>query len=132
VRTSTAIADPSNPGNVITPNADGSVNVRIVGMIVTQQTGTTYTFTLADANTYVQMSNGSAIAATIPTNTSVAFPIGTIITVEQDGAGVVTMTAAGGVTFHSPSAKVATNGQYAQVVATKVATNTWVLSGNLN
>ncbi len=100
-------------------------------MIVTQQTGTAYTFTLADAGTYVQFTNGSAVAATIPANATVAFPVGSVITVEQDGAGVVTATAAGGVTLHSTGAKVATNGQYAQVYYTKVATNTWLLSGNL-
>ncbi len=130
VRVSTAVADPDIPGNVIRPNSDGSINVRYTGMIVTQQSGTAYTLQLSDAETYIQFTNGSAVAATIPTNATVAFPIGTTITLEQDGAGTVTATAAGGVTLHTPTSGAASAAQYAEVYLTKVATNTWISNRN--
>ncbi len=100
-------------------------------MSVTTQTGTSYTWAIGDANSYIQYTNGAAVTQTIPTNASVPFPIGTSIAFEQNGAGVVTTVAAGGVTLHSNGALVATNGQYAVATAVKKATNTWALFGLL-
>jgi len=60
---------------------------------VTTQTGTTYTAVLADADTYIQFNNASAITFTIPPNSSVAFPVGTVIQMEQTGAGALSIAA---------------------------------------
>lgn len=69
------------------------------------QTGTTYTFVLADAGQNVDLNNASAITATIPPHSSVAYPIGTLLYWRQWGAGAVTIAAGAGVTLDKPSAR---------------------------
>lgn len=95
------------------------------------QTGTTYTTVLADDGKLITCDNGSAIALTIPPNSSVAYGIGTQINIMQLGAGVVTITAGAGVTLRSAGSKLKTNGQYAVATCCKIATDTWVVVGNL-
>lgn len=60
---------------------------------LSNQTGTSFTFDAFDQNATVVATNGSAITATLPASTSVNYPIGTVITVVQGGAGAVTITA---------------------------------------
>ena len=95
------------------------------------QTGTTYTTVLADDGKLVTCDNGSAIALTIPPSSSVNYGIGTQINIMQLGAGVVTITAGVGVTLRSNGSKLKTNGQYAVATCCKIATDTWVVVGNL-
>lgn len=96
-----------------------------------QQSGTTYTFAIGDAGTIVESTGASAATFTIPTFASGAIPVGAIIEVFQDGAGQVTIAAAGGVTLRSDSAKVKTAAQYATIGLRQRATDEWVLSGDL-
>lgn len=94
------------------------------------QVGTTYTLVLADDGAELRMGNAAAIALTVPSHASVAFPLGTEVLITQTGAGQVTVSGAGGVTIQTPeTAKTRT--QYAQVRLVKVSTNTWSLSGDL-
>ena len=95
------------------------------------QTGTSYTTVLADDGKLITCDNGSAITLTIPPNSSVAYGIGTQINIMQLGAGQVTITAGAGVTLRSAGTKVKTNGQYSVATCVKIATDTWVLVGNL-
>lgn len=93
---------------------------------------TDYTLVLADAGKIVEANKASAIAITVPTNASVAFPVGTLINLAQVGAGAATVVAAGGVTIEvrSPLTLVM-KGQWATAQLYKRATNEWVLSGDL-
>lgn len=100
-------------------------------LTVAQSASTSYTFVLGDAQTYKQFTSASAVSAIIPANASVAFVVGTIILLEQYGAGTVTLSGAVGVTLNSNGGKVVSNGQFAVFSILKVATNTWTLSGNL-
>ena len=93
------------------------------------QTGTTYTFVLTDSAKFVTLSNGAAIALSIPTNASVAFPTGTQVNIVQLGAGQVTVGGAG-VTIRSQGTKLKLNGQYSAATCIKIGTNEWVLVGN--
>ena len=95
------------------------------------QTGTTYTFVLADAGKMVTSSNGSAQTITVPPNSSVAFDIGTQIIVQALGAGVATLAQGSGVTIQSKDSNKAIDGQYAGVTLVKRATDTWSLIGAL-
>lgn len=52
---------------------------------INPQTGTSYTLVLADQSKMVTMNNGSANTLTVPTNASVALPVGTLINVTQLG-----------------------------------------------
>jgi hypothetical protein len=98
---------------------------------INAQTGTTYTLVIGDASTLVTMSNASANTLTVPTNASVAFSVGTQIPVSQKGAGQTTIAAAGGVTINSAGGLLNIGAQYATVALVKIATDTWLLTGNL-
>lgn len=98
---------------------------------VSTQSGTSYTAGLGDANTYILFTNGSSITFTIPPNASVAFPVGTVIEMEQNGAGALSVAAGSGVTVNSRGADLTLAGQYAVAAVKKVATNTWTLTGDL-
>ena len=93
------------------------------------QTGTTYTLVLTDSAKFVTLSNASAITLTIPTNASVAFPIGTQVNIVQLGAGQVTVGGAG-VTIRSQGTKLKLNGIYSAGTLVKINTDEWVLVGN--
>jgi hypothetical protein len=99
---------------------------------INAQTGTTYTTVLADDGKLVTCDNASPIALTIPPNSSVAYGIGTQINIMQmDATGTVTITAGAGVTLRSDGAKLKTNAQYAVATCLKIASDTWVVVGNL-
>lgn len=100
-------------------------------LTINSQTGTTYTLVLTDADgVVVECNNASAITLTIPLNSSVAFPIGTVINLYQLGAGQVTVAITGGGTLRAPSgAKLRV--QYSEATLRKRDTDTWVLSGDL-
>jgi hypothetical protein len=89
-----------------------------------------YTFALQDANNVVQQTtNDILVIYTIPTNASVALPVGTSIDVIAVGDAGITLTAASGVTFFpfaNSSAGDALISGHSSTRITKVATNTWV------
>ena len=103
------------------PSFQGAVN---------EQTGTTYTLALTDANDIVEMNNGSANTVTVPANSAVAFETGTIITISQTGAGVTTVLGDTGVTINGVSAgSAALSARWDGVTLYKRATDVWVLQG---
>jgi hypothetical protein len=101
------------------------------------QTGTTYTFVLTDSNnTLVTASNASAQTYSIPTNASVAYPIGAQINIIAIGAGQVTINAvtSGTTTVLSNAATAASpklRVQYSSASCVKVATDTWYVIGDI-
>jgi len=112
--------------------ADRTVgSAELDNLTLNAQTGTTYTLVLADAHKMVTLSNASAITATIPPNSSVAFDVGDQVNLMQLGAGQVTVAAGAGVTLRSAGSLVKTSAQYAVATALKIATDEWVLIGNL-
>ena len=68
--------------------------------VITNAQVASYTLVLADKDKLVEVSNASANTLTVPLNSSVAFPVGTQITILQTGAGQTTITATGGVTIN--------------------------------
>ncbi|MHB1057233.1 MAG: hypothetical protein ACYC0F_05055 [Rhodanobacter sp.] len=91
---------------------------------INDQTGTSYALVLSDAGKDVRCTNAAAIALTVPPNSVVAYPLGTMIAFSQGGVGVVTATAGAGVTINQKSG-VATTGQYDARVLEKIGTDTW-------
>ena len=102
------------------------------------QTGTTYTFVLADAdNKLVTASNAAAQTYSIPTNATTAFPIGTQINLIQIGAGQVTVSAAtpGTTTIVSTGATAASpkcRAQYSAMTLIKRDTDSWYAIGDIS
>ncbi len=107
---------------------EGGVNIANV-----QADGTTArTLGLADINAHLLFSSSSPVTVTVPANASVAFPIGSTVDLEQNGAGQVSVTGEAGVTVNKPAGRLAaTLGQYGVVRLRKVAANTWTLFGDL-
>ena len=97
---------------------------------INAQTGTTYTLVLTDNSKLVTLGNASAITVTIPTNASVAFPIGCQIDFIQILAGKVTFGGAG-VTINSKGGNKSIAAQWVGVSLIKTATDTWSLLGEL-
>lgn len=132
-----AVLPPGDVGKVLQTNGVGanpSWETPVAAssnLTVRTQAGTTYTAVLSDADDYIQFTSGTAVAFTIPPNASVAFPVDTILTIEQNGAGAVTFAPGVGVTFQGLGAAYTTSGQYAVAQAKKVATNTWTILGDV-
>jgi hypothetical protein len=107
----------------------GTGNV-LLSELPTNAQSASYTLVLSDKAKVVEMSVGSANNLTVPTNSSVAFPIGTQIHIVQTGSGQTTVVAAGGVTINAtPGLKI--RAQWAGATLIKRAENTWVLVGDL-
>lgn len=89
---------------------------------------TDYTFIITDQ--YVRLNRPSERNATLPTNASVPFPIGSRIRVRQVGDGRITIVPASGVTINTPFSYT-TSYKGAVIELIKVATNEWDLSGDI-
>jgi len=90
-----------------------------------------YTTVLTDRDKLVEVSSATGVTVTIPTNASVAYPVGTSIDILQTGAGQVTIAGAAGVTVNStPGLKLRT--QWSSATMFKRAENTWVVFGDLS
>ena len=121
---------PASTGDVLTADA---FNGLVSFSIGSDQTAD-YTAVIADAyQVLVPMNKATAVAFKIPTNASVAFPVGTAITVLNKGAGLVTISAvtSGTTTVLSAGAVAAapTLAQYKTAVCIKTATDTWYVVG---
>ncbi len=95
------------------------------------QSGTSYTFALTDGGKMVTGSNSSPTTFTVPTNSSVGFPIGTRIDVLQIGTGKITIANSVGVTLLSQGGNKTIKEQYVACTLWKKDTDLWYLMGNL-
>lgn len=88
-----------------------------------------YTAVLTDANSVtIDMTSASANTFTIPTNASVAFPVGSSLTVFRSGVGVTTIQATVGVVLNGTSGGSKTiDAAYQGVLLQKKATDTWYI-----
>jgi hypothetical protein len=121
---------PAATGDILTAATVNS----LVTFTINADATTDYTTVLADAYQVLQpMNKATAIAFKIPTNASVAFPVGTAITVLNKGAGTCTISAvtSGTTTILSAGATAAspTIAQYKSAVCIKTATDTWYVVG---
>jgi hypothetical protein len=88
------------------------------------------TITIQAATTGAESTSASAVNVTVPPNSSVAFPVGTVIELCQYGAGQITIVAGAGVTLRTASS-LTTRVQYSGASLRKRATNEWVVGGDL-
>lgn len=91
---------------------------------------TNLTLALPHAGCVLSSNTSSAVTVTIPTNASVPFPLGTEIEIERH-AGAVTISAQSGVSIRCSTAARTIAGQYKSVCLKKIATDTWLLQGDL-
>jgi len=121
---------PAATGDVLTSTMFNGLTSFTVGTANT----TDYTAVLTDQYQVLQIMNkATAIAFKIPTDASVAFPIGTAITVLNIGVGYCTISAVtpGTTTVLSIGATAASPivERYKSAVCIKTAANTWYVIG---
>lgn len=123
---------PASTGDVLSAAMYNGLTSFTVG---TAQTAD-YTPVLNDQyQALVVMNKATAVNFTIPTNASVAYPIGTAITVLNIGVGACTIKAvtSGTTTVLSAGSVAAqpTLAQYKTAVCIKTATDTWYVVGGI-
>jgi hypothetical protein len=123
---------PSATGDILT----AAMFNGLITFTVDADATTDYTAVLDDQyQTLVPMNKATAVAFKIPTNASVAFPVGTAITILNKGAGLCTISAttSGTTTVLSAGATAAspTLAQYKTAVCIKTATDTWYVAGGI-
>lgn len=121
---------PASTGDVLTSSMFNGLTSFTIGTANTAD----YTAVSADQYQVLEIMNkATAIAFKIPTNASVAFPVGTALTVLNIGAGTCTISAVtpGTTTVLSAGATPAspTLAQYKSAVCIKTATDTWYVVG---
>ena len=107
----------------------------LINLGINTQTGTTYTTVLSDNGKLITQANASAIATTIPPNSSVTYPVGAQLNFVQLGAGQVTIAGAGGVTVVSTGATAASpklRAQYSTATAIQTSTDNWLVVGDIS
>jgi hypothetical protein len=124
----TGPAGPTGAASTVTgptgPQGDWSSS-----QIVKEETDS-YTLVVSDAGKLVKLTKSTGLTLTIPTEAAQSFGVGQQINIIQYGAGQVTVTGDTGVTVRStPTSKLRT--QYSTAVLVKIATNEWVLAGDL-
>lgn len=123
---------PYASGDVLTANDMNG----LVQFSINAQTGISYTAVLNDQySKLVTMDNAASNDFLIPTDASVAFPVGTVLNVYQKGAGVTTIKAVTSGTTTVVSAG-ATSAQpvlatYKVAACIKLAANSWVVVGGI-
>jgi hypothetical protein len=121
---------PAVTGDVLTAATFNGLVTFTIGTANTND----YTAVAADQYQVLEIMNkATAIAFKIPTNATVAFPVGTVITVLNIGAGICTISATtpGTTTVLSAGATAAspTLAQYRSAACIKTGTDTWYVVG---
>ena len=110
----------------------------LVGLLRESTKTADYTLVLADAGSTILMngtgSNDNDVL--IPLNSSVAFPVGTVIHVAQTNTEQTTIVEVSTVLINSPVVTTPTNpklrARYSMVTLLKTATDTWLVTGDLD
>ena len=100
---------------------------------ITTVSGTTYTFVADDYKKTVLCTSASAVTLTIPPQSSVTWPTGSILTIVQNGTGQVTVQGDTGVTLNTQGASGARKTRYQHQMASvyRTASDTWMITGDL-
>lgn len=122
---------PGTSGNVLTSDgtnwASSALPPSAVQYPQNVQSGN-YTLVLGDAGKHIYSANTGAQTITIPTNASVAFPIGTVITIVNKGTNNILLSVAGVSVFNNGNASAFTNPLVppaTSVQILKTGTNSW-------
>lgn len=123
---------PASTGDVLSAAMFNGLVTYTIGAANTDN----YTATLADSYQVLEIMNkGTAVDFKIPTNASIAFPIGTAITVLNIGVGLCTISAVTSGTTVVLSAGAApaapTLAQYKTAVCIKTGTDAWYVVGGI-
>lgn len=121
-------------GEALISDSSGNVSwqdVSTLPSIVRATNSTSFTLGIVNQGGVLLTTSGSATDVIIPINATTAFPVGTTITVIQEGLGTVTISGAVGVTLRSAQAHTKLSHQYSVGNLVKTDTNVWYLYGDI-
>lgn len=95
------------------------------------QQNANYTLALVDAGTMIISGGATAQTFTIPLNSAVAFPLGTEIEFVQLGAGALTISGQVGTDIRARGGLTTLYAQNSAASIKKLATDTWIIIGDL-
>lgn len=99
----------------------------------TSSSGTTYTIAGSDISLIKEFTSSSSITVTIPNDASdTEFPIGSSLELRQMGTGRITVAVTSPATMVSTDSYTKTRTQYSSVVLEKRASNSWILTGDID
>jgi len=122
-------------GNISAGNVNSNVNGFSIGYLEIPQVALTAddTIALEDSGKHFHSNTAGNITLTIPTNATVAFPVGTAISIVEEAAGNILVNAAAGVNLYLAGNSTAANrvlGTYGMATLMKVGTDTWFINGS--
>lgn len=102
-------------------------------LTVVERTAGSYTLGLSDNGTVQLIESASATVVSVPTNASVAFPVGTTIELVRWGSGGLTVAAvnSGTTTIGQSNNLYSVASRYGSAFLVKVRTDSWALTGDL-
>lgn len=101
------------------------------GLVAFNPQVASYQLVMSDIGKLVQLGSAGAMNLTVPPNSTVAFPIGTVIYIIQTGAGQVTVVQGAGVSVFSAGGALKIAAQFGMAQLIKNGTDTWYLAGNI-
>jgi len=121
-------------GKILVSNASGQVTWQDNGNISKPVNNlgpfiSSYQLALSDANGVVVATNSSPVTIDIPANSTTAIPIGTTVTIIQEGPGQVIVQGLSTVTLNASGGKKKSASLFAVMDLVKTQTNVWYLSG---
>jgi hypothetical protein len=125
-----AIAEDDGAGGYDSKYITGSEVNSGMNLTATNTITTTYTFVLTDKDKLVVSNSVSGIVATIPTNASVAYDLGTRIELYRSNTGPFRIIGDTGVTVTEAGSAQELRVQYSVATILKIGTDAWVLFGD--
>jgi hypothetical protein len=118
-------------GGTATTITNGAVTSEKLGPteVTTVRTGTPITLALLDANKMIRVSSGRV---DLPSNTSLAYPVGANLHFMATTSTRITIAAGSGATVNSSiGATIATRAQWSVATAIKIDTDAWIVFGDV-
>lgn len=116
----------TGPTGPVGPGGVDAINV---------QTGTLYTFALADQDSLITISNAGTQTIVIPQNSAVSFATGAAVNIVRAGTGPVQITQGTGTTIRSTGSTATgplLRAQYSAATALYEGTNVWYVIGDIS
>jgi len=115
--------------NAVTSKFD--VEPRILNLNTTVTKTSSFTLEQADVNKTIVLNMSSASNLTIPSNSSVAIPVGYQFNLLEFGLGRTTFSLGSGVTLNSKNSQKYIDGQYGKATLLKLAEDSWIAYGDI-
>lgn len=115
----------------VVDNGDGSVSINPnpgAYLVNNSMVGTAYTLALGDGQAIIENTSSNTLTVTVPPNSVVPYPLGTVIEFHLYGTGTIVLAGGAGVILRSPAGLRLTT-QYASAAIRKRSTDEWVVSG---